>query len=237
MFEFAVGVFIFAFIWLIGFLLREDLRKPMIWSGLVYATLLLTVHIMWLISKNFIDFGPNIVTGYWNPDTFFDLSRRTGGLGIEDILFMFFVGGISLYLYELIFKRKIKFKINYKHHIRVFIILLISFFIFGAIFKLALIYVLIISSFIGALVIWIERKDLIKQSLYGGMIFLIVYILGFFIFNIIFSDFIMQTYNLNNLLGLIYLGVPIEEYLYALSFGLLWTPIYEYEHEAKDVKK
>ncbi len=31
------------------------------------------------------------------------------------------------------------------------------------------------------------------------------------------------------------LRVPIEEYIYAFSFGLLWAPLYEYAHGEIDV--
>lgn len=235
MYEYLIGCFILSIIWLIAFILRKDLRKPMIWSSIMYA---LIMGILFIVIKFFQNFGlitQTIVPGYWNPNTLFNLTRISGGYGIEDGLFMFFVGGIATFVYEYFCKKKIKIKKHYKHHIRAPIVGILVAILFGIIFNFNLIYTFIVFGLAGAISIWIERKDLIKHSLFGGLSFMIIYFIAFLLFNLIFPDFITRVYNLENLSRVMIFTVPIEELLYAISFGLIWAPIYEYEHGEKDI--
>lgn len=104
-YEYLVAVCILALIWTPIFVLRRDLRKPMIWSGLFYL-LILTVG---FFAHSLITNDPlrSITPGYWAPKTLFDLGAKTGGYAIEDMLFMFFVGGIASALYEFFFSKRI----------------------------------------------------------------------------------------------------------------------------------
>ena len=62
--------------------------------------------------------GPTVIPGYWNPDTLFDLGRATGGLSIEDVFFMFFVGGIATSIYDYFYGKRIVLRRSYHPHIR-----------------------------------------------------------------------------------------------------------------------
>ena len=230
MFEYLMGIGVIFFVWLTIFIFNKNLRKPMLWSGLVYFGFITLIHILFLVSRNFINIGSPITPGYWSPNTLFNLGKITYGYSIEDILFMFFVGGIATSIYEFILKKNIDIKKNRRHHIKALVASIVSFFVFGLLFKMNLIYSLIVSSFVGAISIWIERRDLVKHSLYGGISFVIIYMVGFLIFKLLFPNFISGVYNLDNLIGINFLDIPLEEYLYAFSFGLMWAPIYEYEH-------
>jgi hypothetical protein len=236
MYEYLIGCLILFIIWMIGFILRKDLRKPMIWSGIMYA---FVMGILFILIKFFQYFGlitQTIVPGYWSPDTLFNLTCLTGGYGIEDGIFMFLVGGIAIFVYEYFCKKRIKIKKNPKHHIKAIVIALVLAILFGLIFDFNLIYTLIIFGLVGAICMWIERKDLIKHSLFGGLSFMIIYFIAFFVFNTIFPNFIAGVYNFENLSNILIFTVPIEELLYASSFGLMWAPIYEYEHGEKDIE-
>lgn len=237
MYEYLIGVGILFLIWIGMFLYRADLRTPMLWGSLVYLGINVIMFVlMWISFKlGFIEslFSPN----YWSPDTLFDLNNLTGGLSIEDALFMFFVGGVATAVYEEFIGGRIKLKKTYKPHFRALLIGYIMAGVFSLIINVNPIYPLILSGFFGATVLWIERRDLIKHSLVGGAIFLILYVVSFSIFNLIFSDFIDTAYNLREISGIFLLGIPIEEWLYALSFGLLWAPLYEYAHGEKVVEK
>jgi len=90
-------------------------------------------------------------------------------------------------------------------------------------------YALIVFGFAGAGILWYDRPDLIFHSLWGGIFFLIIYFILFTLFNVFFPNFITTAYHLKNLSGIFIGTIPIEELLYALSFGLLWSPLYEYE--------
>jgi len=236
MYEYLLGTLIMGIVWVLAFLPRKDLRKPMIWSGVAYiiAISVWFFALRFLFLLGYID--SSITPGYWHPNTLFNLGLITGGFAIEDILFMFFAGGIATFVYEYFFKIKIKLKKTYKHHIKSPLIGLAGSLLFAIVFDVNLIYSLIVFGFVGAIPIWIERKDLIKHSLMGGLVILIVYFFVFQIYLLIYPDFISQFYNLENVWGIMFFGVPLEELLFALSFGFLWCPIYEYEHGEKDVK-
>ncbi len=234
MYEYLFGDLILGIIWLLAFILRRDLRKPIIWSSIAYPAISAVIFIILTILSMLLHIEP-IVPGYWNPNTLLDLGRLTGGYGIEDALFMFFAGGIATFVYEFFFRKKIKLKKTYKHHIRALFIGIIAMGIFTIIFKANLIYSLTVFYFAGAISICIERRDLIYHSLFGGLSFLIIYFSIFLLFNMIFPSFIQNFYNLQNISGILFFGVPFEELLYAVSFGLIWSPIYEYEHGEKDI--
>ena len=211
---------------------RADLRRAMVWSGLAYFAVL---SIGFLMLKIFFpDISPerSIIPGYWNPNTLFDLGRRTGGYGIEDAIYMFFTGGIAVAIYEELFRKHLgNRKIKHKPHTAFAIGAL------GAIFTAAvhvnLIYAMITSGFVGAIIIWFQRPDLIKHSLLGGASYLFVYFLFFLLFLQLYPDYIHLYYGVANLSGYLFFGIPIEEFLFAFSFGLMWSPIYEY---AKDLR-
>ena len=230
MLEYLIGVIIGFIFWIIFFSIRKDLRKPMVWSGLMYVVFTSGIFwLSWIISK-FIFIGNPITPDYWNPNTLFDLGRITNGFAIEDILFMFVIGGLVSFLYEYLFNKRIRLKKTYKPHIRAVIFGYVIAIIIQLIFKPNIFYILLISASLGALILWIERKDLIKHSILGAFISIVIYVILFSIFNAIFPNFILNNYNLNALLGIYIFKIPVEEYFYAFSLGLLWAPLYEYAH-------
>lgn len=237
MYEYLIGVVILFIVWLILFFIRKDLRKPMIWSGLAYLLIVTGYHIIWLIVSNFVYLGEAVIPAYWNPDTLFNLGRITKGIAIEDLLFMFFVGGIATSIYEIFTKSKISLKKTRRPHIIAPLIGVIVSFLFMLMFKPNPIYPFILFGFSAAIFLLVQRKDLIKHAIYGGLIFLFIYFISYSLFNIIFPDFISNAYALENLSGIIILKIPLEEYLYALSLGMLWSPLYEYWHGERNTKR
>ncbi len=235
MFEYLVGTLICGVVWLLLFLKRKDLRGPMVWTGAVYMIFSSLTLLIWSLLSIFTYVGDKIIPSYWNPPMMFRLGEITGFGGIEDALFIFFVAGIATCIYEVLFHKKIKIKKSYKPHLRALVVCLVSFFILAHYLPYNLIYSLILSYVIGAVAILLERKDLFKHALFGGISFLVVYTALFIIFNLVFPSFISQFYTVSNLWGISVFGIPIEEYLFAFSFGLMWAPIYEYEHGEKNI--
>lgn len=236
MYEYVVGVVILFIIWLCMYWYRKDLRWPMVWSGLFYTIILLFLFLATWIGHNLGYIKDMVIPGYWDPDTILNLGRITQGLSLEDIMFMFFVGGISTFLYEGLFSVKIQIKKSYKPHLKAIIGGIIIAALVWAVFLKNPIYSLIAFGLSGAFILWFERKDLIKHSIIGGISFMIIYGLAFSIFNLIFPNFIHQVYSLNQISGVIILKIPLEEWLYALSFGMMWAPMYEYIHGERDVR-
>ncbi len=234
MYEYLIGVLVIAIFWFLVFLLRKDLRKAMVLSGLIYMIVLIFTFAVWWVLSHFIYLSGSIIPDYWNPDTLFNLGRITKGLSIEDALFMFFVGGIVTVLYEIIFKKRI-INTNKKPHKISIVVYFLGFFIFTYFVQLNIIYTsLILPSFLGAIFLIIQRKDLIKHSIIGALLFTIIYFLGFLLFDFIFPNVIESYWNLNGLSGIILLSIPIEELLYAFSFGLMWSPMYIYFYGKKE---
>ena len=220
-------------VWTLFFLFRKDLRKPMLWSGGFYIVVMTLGFIFYFFIPK--EIARSITPGYWTPHTIFDLGRITGGYAVEDVLFMFFAGGIATAIYEFFFKKKITMR-RVSHFKRRYALL---FGVFGAtvcykIFYLNDIYLLVAFNFFGALAILWQRKDLIAHSILGGVLFLGIYAFMFTIFKEIYPNFLADMYNLQLTSGIILWGIPFEEYLFALTFGMLWAPIYEYEHRYKD---
>ena len=56
----------------------------------------------------------------------------------------------------------------------------------------------------------------------------------FILFKQIFPNFLADIYNLQLTSNIILWGIPLEEYLYSLTFGMIWAPLYEYEHRYED---
>lgn len=207
----------------------------MLWGGWYYflmqAIVLLMTKLVSFLTHTNRDFNPI----YWHPRLLFDLNIKAGGYGLEDGLFIFLVGALATLSYEFIFRKRIKYKYKHKHHLAaigasLLLYITLLFFITNPI------YPLIASTFFGAFVIWFKRHDLIKHSMVGGFVFLTTYFAIFFIMNLIFPEFVKETWDLSINSGVLISGIPLEELLWALSLGFFWSPIYEYEHGTKVAK-
>ncbi|HET7529238.1 MAG TPA: lycopene cyclase domain-containing protein, partial [Candidatus Saccharimonadales bacterium] len=146
-----------------------------------------------------------------------------------------FAPAIIAGIYELIFNIKVNTKIDRKlkkgHAILIgFIVGSFTF----AFTPLNAMYFLIFFQFCGAAAIVWQRRDLLVHSIAGGVLFLILYGVLFAVFNLLYPSFISNYDHLHRTTHILFLGVPLEEYMYALSMGLMWAPLYEYEHRVKD---
>lgn len=205
----------------------------MIHSG-TFFTLLLSLCFA-IGSTRSIPEALSFTPGYWHPKTLFDLGMLTGGISIEDLLFMFLSGGIAAVCVEFLLKRKIKLGVFRNRHYLAFLFAVLGSYVFYKTTNLNLMWVLIAFNFSGAIYIMTARRDLITHSLLGGLIFGFIYFLLFFIFNLIFKDFILLNYNTQNLVGIFVIGVPVEEIIFGISFGMFWSPEIEYEYKIKSL--
>jgi len=225
--EYLVGIAIMAIVWFIFFRLRKDMHKEILWGGYYYFTIL---TLGFLLIKLFApDIPPQmtITPGYWNPNTLFNLARITGGYSLEDALYMFFTGGIAVAIYETLFRKHIGHR-HLKHKPHFALVIGAAAGIATAALGVNLIYVLIAFSFAGVATTWLQRPDLIKHSALGGITYLLLYVFSFLLFLAIFPDYVTTYYGLQNISGILLFGIPLEELVFALGFGLMWSPIYEY---------
>ncbi len=218
------------FIWSLGFLLlwgiffiaSPSTRKQILRMSLFTAPLGLT--------------EPLFVPEYWNPPTLFHLAQRTG-FDIESLIFCFSIGGIATVLYEMAVPvQHVTMLKDEKHHPRhryhvlaltspiiVFIPLLLF-------TSLNAIYPGILAMFTGAMTSLWCRPDLKKKIWAGGGIFLGLYFVFFKLLDLAFPGYVEKYWTLDVLTGIIVLGIPIEEYLFAFTFGLMWSSLYEHYH-------
>lgn len=232
MYQYLTATAIMAAVWSLPFWFRKDLRKAMLWGGAIYIAFLS----VGFLAYHFIADNPlkAITPGYWAPPTLFDLGQKTGGYAIEDVLFMFFGGGISISIYYFCLRKPLHSSRTKPRTVLLPLLVgVVGACIISKLFYLNAMYLLINFNFFGALTILAQRRDLIRFSFISGLLFMLTYALFFLLFNLLFPSFIEDHYRLYATSGLLPLGVPLEEYLYALGFGMMWSPLYSYVHGLK----
>lgn len=211
----------FLAIWVVVYiLLKKESRKEMLLVSL------------WTSLTGFTE--PLFVPEYWNPPSLFDLAHRTG-FDLESFIFAFAVGGIAVVIYERIFhasheqiKSHEQHLPHHRHHLLSLLSMPIIFLTLIAISPLNPIYSAIIAMAIGGLFSWYCRPDLKKKMITSALLFLGLYILFFFSLIILFPDYVEQVWNLGAISGILITGIPLEELLFALSFGFMWSSVYEH---------
>ena len=80
----------------------------------------------------------------------------------------------------------------------------------------------------GAFAAMLCRLDLIHKIVWGALFFLTLYFLFFMAFSLVYPGIVEQVWNLKAISGILILGVPLEELMFALTFGALWSSYYEH---------
>lgn len=177
---------------------------------------------------------PLFVPEYWSPPSLFDLALRTG-FDIESVLWAFGVGGIAVVIYERLFRTKHQQmpqseRHGSRHRFHFFAIAgaPVTLILFLALTDLNPIHAVIIALTAGGLFAWYCRPDLKKKMLASAGIFLGIYFVYFRTLVALFPGYVERVWNLGAISGVLIFGVPLEELLFALSFGFLWSSLYEH---------
>ncbi len=177
---------------------------------------------------------PFFVPVYWNPPSLFDLAHRTG-FDIESFIFSFAIGGIAVAIYERIHRTSHEQIKIHEHHLprhRYHLLSILSspiiFFALFFVTSLNPIYSAIVAMSVGGLFTWYCRPDLKKKMITSAFIFLGVYFVYFLTLIALYPGYVEQVWNLKAISGILILGIPLEELLFALSFGFIWSSIYEH---------
>lgn len=212
-FRYLIGTGIFFVIWLALFLYRKKLRKEMVVMSLLVMPLGPLAEIL--------HFGD-----YWNPGYIFTFM----GVGIEDVLYAFFIGGIAAVIYEEFFITKfkrVKAESNSKM-IALAIAGLVIFIVLNTIFKINSIHASSIGFLIIGAIMLFKRRDLIKHAFMSGVLVALVTFVFYLIYVAMFPGIIQEWWQLENLSGILILGMPIEELTWAFAWGFFIGPIYEF---------
>lgn len=206
-------------IWLVIFLVKPSVRKEMFWVSLFTMPLGLT--------------EPLFVPAYWDPPSLFNLAARTG-FDLESLIFSFAIGGITGVLYEAIFKAKHLRMTDKEMHSRRHrfhrlaivspALVFVPLYIFT---QMNPIYSVSIAMFVGGIATLLCRPDLKRKIAAGGLLFTILYFLFFLSINVVFPTFI-NSWNLSAISGILVIGVPLEELMFAFTFGMNWSSVYEH---------
>ncbi len=177
---------------------------------------------------------PLFVPEYWSPPSLFDLALRFG-FDIESLIFAFAVGGIVVAIYEVMVRGRIKpmtdvERSDPRHRFHLLTLatgpLLFVFLLTAT--DLNPIYSAIISMGAGFFATWYCRPDLLRQMFLGGVLFTLVYFLSFVALLYVYPNYVEEVWNLKALSGILLVGIPIEEYMWAFTFGLYWSSVYEH---------
>lgn len=177
---------------------------------------------------------PIFVPEYWNPPSIFNLAQKTG-FDIESLIFAFAVGGLAVIIYELIFKvkheefplREIKHP-RHKLHLPILFSAPIIFLLLWLFTNLNPIYSTSIALLAGGLLTWYCRPDLKKKMAVSAFIFLGIYFFFFLAWVNLWPNYVREVWNLGAISGILILGIPLEELIFAFSLGFLWSSVYEH---------
>ncbi len=194
-------------------------RRAMLWASLFTMPLGLT--------------EPLFVPEYWSPPSLFNLALTTG-FDIESLIFCFGIGGIAAVFYN-VFTQKLSLPVPnserqyhlHRHHYKAifapFIIFPLVYF-----FPWNPIYPAIVAMIVGAIANILCRPDLKRKTWIGGLLFLAYYMIFLTGLELTAPDYIDRVWNLDALSGISLWFMPLEELLFAISFGMYWSGVYEH---------
>lgn len=177
---------------------------------------------------------PLFVPEYWSPPSLFDLAARTG-FDIESLVFCFGIGGLGVVSYDVIFRvdhvlmtdAEIHHR-RHRFHTWTLLSPLIAFPVLYFFTEWNVIYVGSLAMIVAGLAALWCRPDLNAKIWVSGLIFMIFYFLYFFFLEIFSKGYVERVWNLKAISGVLVYGVPLEELMFAFTFGMLWSSYYEH---------
>ncbi len=220
-YAYLIGSLVLLVVWIGLFLARPKLRKKVLLVSSLTAPLGLT--------------EPFFIPAYWEPLTLFDLARRYR-VDIESIIFSFAVGGIAAVIYEFIsgarekrLAHRVQHQVHHQFHTLAVLSPIAVFAFFFLLTPINPIYSAIIGLTFGALATGWCRPDLIPSIKKGALLFSGLYFVIFLItFVWLFPSYVEMVWKLSSLTGILVVGVPLEEILFAVALGAMWGSIYEH---------
>ncbi|MCX7727402.1 MAG: lycopene cyclase domain-containing protein, partial [Chitinispirillaceae bacterium] len=167
---------------------------------------------------------------YWQPKFLWNLADKIG-FGIEDLIFVTGLGGLTATIYPFSFAKKLmsEDKTHLKATIiRLFFVFLITALLVFLIFilKIPMIYGAVAIMLLTSFFIILKRKDLFLPSLLGGILTCFIYIVICLIFSLIFKEAFKNVWHGDKFSGVYIAGILLEEYLYGFSAGVAGSLFY-----------
>ena len=160
---------------------------------------------------------------YWKP------KYLISNIHFEDFFYGFLFAGILPAAHNIFRNNRLKgeLKISIKVLICYLLIILVTFFIIVGILKYNYIYALSLAPLIIGIISYIIVKGNIKDVLTTVSVALFITILVYNLILLIYPNAIDQHFLLENISGLKFINVPLEEWLFALCLGVGCTYAYE----------
>ena len=202
--------FIFSVIALVIALLRKDLRKEMLWAGLLSLPVLL---IKPLISNDFFNVANQNSGIFW-----FMLQRAIIG---------FSFGALASAIYESVFHKRISPQ-RHPHRPKMIWLALgiVVFFAFYFLIRTSFVESVIAALVYDIVILLIIRKDLVWDLIFSGAMLGTLYLI---IFSALFRGIPGDSANFwfsTGSIGLTLFSIPVEELIAVMLFGALWGPLY-----------
>ena len=152
---------------------------------------------------------------------------------------MFATGGIVGVIYEEFFGKRFSKRHLEGHPFFAFLLILIGIstvFIGTMVLKINSIYVSSAMFLLFGMVTLLIRHDLVKHAFFSGLFLGIVTLIFEIITVFIFPNLINNWWLLGNLSRVFVVGIPIEEIVFASTFGFVAGPMYEFVFGSKLLK-
>lgn len=217
-YSYAFGLIFPALFWFVIFYLRKDQRKEMlIFSSLAgfFAPLLAYIH----------------TRDWWAP-----LTITKTVVGVEDVLYAFFICGLAVSVYQFVFNKK--FSDGVRQDKKLVYLLLIG---IGLFIPISLIFNSIYGFFVPAIITSIfmlySRKDLINYALISGLIVVVLSIPSYLLIEYLTPGWIEATWFLENFSNIYLFKIPLEEFIWHFLAGASMSLVYKYWMGSSEVKE
>ena len=203
-------------VWLLFFLLRKDLRDQQLFVSVFTAPLGPVTQIIWFYKD------------YWRPEYVWTFAISGVPIGVEEILFAFFIGGIGSVLYEVIFRKQHR---HGRYRFKQTALVLISAGVIIDIVNAAHVntvwassIALVLASLIMIAIDKDLRKDWVMSSILMFVFVTVLYLAWLALYPALVSKFWLPS----GLSGVNLFGVPIEELSWFVSWAMFSGVAYEF---------
>lgn len=212
-------------IWIFIFKSRKDLRREQLFLSIIGGIL-----------APFLDYVV-FYSDYWRPDyVLFKMQLNGVMIGLESPICGFLIAGISGVLYEAVFrKRQLYSRPRTKKAIVSAILMVVLTILLNRI-GLNSIWASSISIVVFAIYMIKSDSVLFRDALYSGTLFLIVITLIYLILFLVYPNALSLFWVVDNLTGLHFKKIPIEELIWFFSTGLGVGIFYEFWRNVRKYK-
>lgn len=225
--EFQYAYFIltipFLLIWSLFYIFSKNTRKEQLIMSAIFTPIGPLLEIIYF-------------KDYWLPESILSFNLGAVPILVEDLLFAFAIGGIGAIIYEALFHRRLSEVQKLGNgKINIFVIILLAGMATYSFLSLGInsIYATSLGFLCAAVLIVLERNDLLVDSLVSGITVMLTMMASYFVLSLLISnvdDIFRQGWLLyGTALDQRFFGdIPLTEMVWGFSVGLFLGPLYEF---------